>query len=183
MYHELTAEQIAQVQALLGIDKLIERDPDGRYTPPCGWSEYCNLAVSYGYHVIEENDTIRPTTAEERRARLLDKHGWPKEILILDNGGKTWDRYTVIYTGPCTHLTGGVAMYVGMSTRPFDPQGFGQHGELPGLYDLEDEHLMENVGHMGRRIKKFTTLPEDCQRLVMADYLEMWDIEKEKVGA
>jgi hypothetical protein len=75
---------------------------------------------------------------------------------IYDNGGKTLDRYEVVYDAYC-----GDGLYegVGMSEHPFHPQGFGQHGEVkPGR-------------HLGKRIK-FEDLPADCQKLVMSDLME-----------
>lgn len=75
-------------------------------------------------------------------------------IRIYDNGGKTVDRYTVVYMDRpwCT----GLYECVSMDEKPFHPMGFGQHSEAsPGL-------------HLGRRIK-LTDLPKDCQRLVLRD--------------
>lgn len=77
------------------------------------------------------------------------------KVKVFDNGGKTFDRYTVIYNAE--------GDYVAMSADPFHPQGFGQHGEkcLPGP-------------HLGKLID-FDDLPDDCKRLVrrdLADYAE-----------
>lgn len=76
-------------------------------------------------------------------------------IRIYDNGGKTCDRYTVIFMD-CPEYQPGTYAAVGMNERPFHPQGFGQHcTAMPGR-------------HLGRRIK-FEDLPPDCQKLVLAD--------------
>jgi len=74
------------------------------------------------------------------------------KVKVYDNRGATCDRYTVILNAQSD--------YVGMSSKPFDPQGFGQHGEgcLPGK-------------HLGKRIK-FEELPEDCKKLVRRDLLD-----------
>jgi hypothetical protein len=79
---------------------------------------------------------------------------------IYDNGGSTADRFTVFYGGRGTvrfdHRGARVRLCVGMSADPFNPQGFGQHGEgMPGR-------------HIGRRIA-WADLPSDCKRLVEAD--------------
>lgn len=75
-------------------------------------------------------------------------------IRCYDNGGKTYDRYTVIYMDEPDER--GLFSSVGMSEHPFAPCGFGQHGlALPGP-------------HLGKRIK-FEDLPEDCQKLVKRD--------------
>jgi hypothetical protein len=56
--------------------------------------------------------------------------------------------------------------YVGMSGRPYHPQGFCQHGDKQGIV----------VGpHLGKRIK-FNSLPYDCKRVVRRD---MQSYEKE----
>jgi len=76
-----------------------------------------------------------------------------KNLRIYDNGGKTFDRYTVIYMDqPERH---GYAC-LGMSEHPFHPQGFGQHG------------IAQPGRHLGRRIQ-FDQLPDDCQKLVQQE--------------
>jgi hypothetical protein len=87
-------------------------------------------------------------------------------ISCWDNGGETWDRYTVVYLDEEDDR--GMVPYVGMSERPFHPQGFGQHGEMP----------VGNVAYRGRGgvFKKriaFAELPPDCQRLVLQDLAEL----------
>ena len=69
-----------------------------------------------------------------------------KYPIAYDNGGKSFDRYTVIYNS-----TGD---YIAMSEHPTHPQGFGQHGEgiKPGR-------------HLGKRIP-INALPIDCRLLV-----------------
>ena len=78
-----------------------------------------------------------------------------QEIRCYDNGGKTFDRYTVIYMNDPEYKPGTFSC-VGMSEHPFHAQGFGQHSSaMPGR-------------HLGRRIK-FEELPPDCQKLVKQD--------------
>lgn len=94
--------------------------------------------------------------------------GVPRYVRCYDNGGKTMDRYTVCFIGRNSgqridrngHR---VFQAVAMSAAPFHPQGFGQHCESYG-----------SAGN-GRRIA-FTDLPEDCQRLVLSDYREIWNL-------
>jgi len=75
-------------------------------------------------------------------------------IRCYDDGGKSVDRYTVVYMDqPEGH---GHYNCVGMSAAPFHPQGVGQHS-------------IAKVGrHLGKRIK-FEDLPEDCQKMVRRD--------------
>jgi hypothetical protein len=70
---------------------------------------------------------------------------------VYDNGGKTFDRYSVYYENvEC--IKDGKKMYTcfGMSEHPFHPQGFGQHscGQLGK--------------HNGKKIS-WSELPEDCK--------------------
>jgi hypothetical protein len=142
-----------------------------------GWGWYAKQAFYHGYHVTADEaggGKVRKTTLEERQAKLIKQDGSPKEIMIFDNGGETWDRYTVIYTGPYIHLTGGAALYVGMSSNPFNPQGFGQHGELGRIYITHAE--LPDYLHLGKRLD-FQDLPEDCRTLVMNDYTDLWDLK------
>lgn len=83
---------------------------------------------------------------------------------IYDNGGKTFDRYTVYYSDrrgwgfPHDRNRNGKKIYpcVSMNAGPFNPLGFGQHGS-------------GSLGrHNGNRIA-FEDLPEDCKRLVRRD--------------
>jgi hypothetical protein len=55
-------------------------------------------------------------------------NGIPRYVRCYDNGGETFDRFTVVFSGRYRHLTGGEFWHVGMSEHPFHPQGFGQHG-------------------------------------------------------
>ena len=76
-------------------------------------------------------------------------------IRCYDNGGKTCDRYTVVYMAEPERQPNTFAA-LGMSAAPFHPQGFGQHcTAMPGK-------------HLGRRIL-FSALPDDCQKLVIRD--------------
>ena len=101
-----------------------------------------------------------------REERLLP-NGIPRWIRCYDNGGETFDRYTVVYTGRYKGRNG--CDYVGMSVHPFDPQGFGIHDTSREVIDRP------TYSHLGRKIA-FVELPEDCRRLVMIDYREIWRI-------
>ena len=77
-----------------------------------------------------------------------------KNLRIYDNGGKTIDRYTVIYMD-CPEARGLYAAR-GMNAHPFHPLGFGMFCTAqPGR-------------HLGKRIT-FDQLPVDCQKVVMQD--------------
>lgn len=90
----------------------------------------------------------------------------PRYIRIYDNGGETLDRYTVLFT---KKRVDGEFIGLGMSENPAHPQGFGQHFTSAEILDYPQS------SHLGKRIK-FEDLPEDCQRLVIEDYKDIWEI-------
>jgi len=94
-------------------------------------------------------------TIRQRKSRK----DYPDGVLgIYDNGGKTVDRYTVVYKNE--ESNGSIFWpYVGMSANPFHPQGFGQHGELKFRYTRQK----------GEKVINFAELPLDCQKLVKRD--------------
>ena len=76
-------------------------------------------------------------------------------LRIFDNGGKTYDRYTVLPPRWADRAVWrdipGMWVAIGASEHPFHPQGFGQHcSAAPGP-------------HLGRRIG-WAELPADVQR-------------------
>ena len=82
-----------------------------------------------------------------------------KRVKCYDNGGKTFDRYTVIYLDEPEAegaFAGNVYNSIGMSEHPQHPQGFGQHCTA------------ECGFHLGRRIP-FVSLPPDCRKAVEHD--------------
>ena len=118
---------------------------------------------------------------KNRRERLLPD-GTPKYVRCYDNGGKSFDRFTVVFTGRYRHNTGGQFIYVGMSCHPFHPQGFGQHGSSDTQIDTRPGGWAgPSIGRkhetLGTRIG-FNELPPDCQKLVMSDYCDLWSLKK-----
>lgn len=91
----------------------------------------------------------------------------PAHVRCYDNGGKTFDRFTVVFTRLQGKVKRGTCLYVGMSAEPFHPQGFGQHGEAAHAIDRP------RYSHLGKRID-FAKLPADCQKLVRQTYSELW---------
>ena len=104
------------------------------------------------------------------RKQHLMPNGIPRWIRCYDNG-ENGDRYTVVYTNRAI-VTGGEHTYVGMSAAPFHPQGVCQHGSHSTPIDRP------RYSHLGHKIK-FTDLPKDCQTIVIADYIILWDLESE----
>lgn len=114
---------------------------------------------------------------KQERAERLMPNGIPHYIRCYDNGGESFDRYTVLFTGnyrryktwELEKTRPRYYAYVAMSTNPFHPQGFGQH--------MDSDHLIDRpkYSHLGKKIK-FEDLPEDCQKLVLQDYRDTWNI-------
>jgi hypothetical protein len=90
-------------------------------------------------------------------------NGKRKTCRIYDDGGKTADRYTVVYR--VVRLSDGTRYYpyTGMGCTPFAPTGICQHGEARTPIDRPSGK------HLGKRIA-FESLNEDCQRVII-DYL------------
>lgn len=107
-----------------------------------------------------------------------------KNIIVLDNGGETFDRYTII-----DKKSGDM---IGSSDNPFHPQGFGQFcGNVADNYWVAaygyswrngcDVNLLTkrikyavnlfltDCGHVGKRVK-FTTLPANVQQFVKQSF-------------
>jgi hypothetical protein len=74
------------------------------------------------------------------------------DVRVYDNGGETFDRYTIVVENP---EDPGERSWLGSSENPFHPQGFGQH-----LGDSVQEGT-----HLGEKIK-FANLPEQVQKFV-----------------
>ena len=95
-----------------------------------------------------------------RRART----DYPDGVIgVYDNGGKTADRYTVVYEPyDCNHCTTDTFPYVNMSGAPYHPQGVCMHGETVG-------YRITGGWGTGQKVIAFDALPADCQRVVRED--------------
>lgn len=100
-------------------------------------------------------------------AKFLDGDCPSGVLAIFDNGGKTFDRYTVIYREVITGSRGEPWLgYRGMSEHPFDPQGFGIYSE----FSRWDMAAYRRAAY--RESCKWSTLPDDVKRAVRADCKE-----------
>jgi len=88
----------------------------------------------------------------ENDSSSLTAQSMDDEVVIWDNGGETWDRYTVTFPN-----YGGETW--GMDEHPSHPQGFGTYSG-----DFSVEHL-DSCEKIGKRIS-FAELPEACQKFV-----------------
>lgn len=76
---------------------------------------------------------------------------------IFDNGGATFDRFTIAFKGYRAAGYGMVYPYFAASENPTHPQGFGQHGE--SREPLTGKHL-------GQRVS-FESLPVAVQSFIL----------------
>ena len=114
------------------------------------------------------------SVSRKARVNSLMPNGIRKYVRVYDFGDETVDRYTVVYTGNYKKT---YFQYVGMSAAPYHPQGICQHGESPNQIDVVKgwPPAMGRRGHLGKRIS-FNVLPIDCQKVVMDDYMTIWNL-------
>jgi len=104
--------------------------------------------------MYEQGDGTMTDDKHTPTPEAIDK----EDLRYWDNGGKTVDRYGVVWPdGSC----------VSMSGAPFHPQGFCQHGNSVFEPDCE-EHDGDLYSFLGRMIS-FNDLPADCQTVVERD--------------
>lgn len=89
-----------------------------------------------------------------------------KNIIVFDNNGETFDRFTII-----DKTTGEM---IGASSNPFHPQGFGQHcGNIllskPQSTIKERINEFKKYGSLGKVID-FATLPGDVQQFAKQSF-------------
>lgn len=111
------------------------------------------------------------------RQEQLMPAGVPRWIRVYDNGGRTADRYTVVFTGAYRRI--GLKRHerptmwhvvAGMSGEPYWPQGVCMHSEYPNIIDRPTS------SHLGRRVK-FDKLPVDVRYAIIQTYVDLWNLE------
>lgn len=99
----------------------------------------------------------------------------PKEVLaVMDNGGKTFDRYTVFYvpTKAMREEYPHRGMWIGfrgMSERPSSPNGFGIYEEMEAYKVAEYRYRAK------RDYATWSSLPKEVQDVVRRDCKEFRD--------
>lgn len=105
-----------------------------------------------------------------RLAPIIDGKRIAKNIRLYDNGGKTSDRCTAVFTGNYKGRT--QCSYVAFNHVPHSPNmGFWMHGEDRNIIDKP------TYSHLGKKIK-FSDLPVECKKLLMDEYCDLWDLPK-----
>lgn len=106
----------------------------------------------------------------DRKTSLMP-NGIPRYVRIYDNGGKTADRFTVVFTGRYRkNRRRDQFVILGMDDKPFNPQGIGMHGGYDYLIDRP------SYSHLGKKIA-FSSLPVDCQRCALNTYRSIWGLD------
>jgi len=109
------------------------------------------------------------TKKQAARIASLLPNGKPKKVRCYDNGGRTADRFTVVFSGHWRGKTIGWTSLLHMSSAPYHPQGVGIHDQVQGTPDHP------RYSHLGKKIS-FDALPADCQKAVLEDYKVLWDL-------
>lgn len=115
---------------------------------------------------------------DKKRAERLMPGEIPKYVRCYDNGGNSADRYTVVFTGKYPGKKPRECNYRAMSSNPFHPQGVGLFCWNEDMIDTNNSGFAPAVGrknHLGTRIP-FSDLTEECQKLIISDYKEIWGI-------
>lgn len=102
-------------------------------------------------------------TPRRQSAKFLDGDCPSGVLAIFDNGGKTFDRYTVIYREAWEYDRTWYVGYRGMSEHPSSPQGFGIYGEMT-RWEMADYRRRAY-----RESAKWSSLPDEVKRVVRAD--------------
>lgn len=99
-----------------------------------------------------------------RRAPKRFIEGAPKELIaVYDNGGKTLDRYTAVYSDSFLYRGQWWTFYRGMSEDPFSPGGYGIMGEI-SRYDLSAYR-----NRVYRQYVSYDSLPEQVKKSIELD--------------
>jgi hypothetical protein len=103
-----------------------------------------------------------------------------RRYILLDNGGRTADRYTILDAHLDEH---GQHQFGAFNERPFSPDGFGQHGSIPS--SAFRIHKREHFRALGRRTR-IETLGPDAKRFAeefmqtQSSELGVWDNEDQE---
>lgn len=103
-------------------------------------------------------------TPRRQSKKFLDGDCPAGVLAIYDNGGKTFDRYTVFYREVIPGPRGEPWLwYRGMSERPCDPQGFGIAAEIQAY------EAAAYRARVYRESCKWSSLPAEVQDVVRRD--------------
>ena len=122
-------------------------------------------------------------TLKEQRLQRLLPNGYPRYVRVYDNGGKTTDRFVVVFSGRYNNRVESRKrqyLHLAMSENPLSPQGFCQLDSHDHIIDVDEkEHRWTpsygKSNHLGKRIH-WHELPEDCRKAALHAYKEIWNL-------
>ena len=96
-----------------------------------------------------------------------------RKVVVLDNGGETCDRYTIIFRE--------TADIYGCSSNPFHPMGIGGYcTNANQIFRMSNTSETKNrlsvnlylkeCKNIGKRVKDLNTLPEDVKKYIKKIY-------------
>ena len=92
----------------------------------------------------------------------------PRYIRCYDNGGKTIDRYTCVFTGRYRKRFENKFIDLSSSPDPYSPTGVGSIGESDVQIDKP------TYSHLGKKVS-FDTLPTEVKAYIVSVYTEIWN--------
>lgn len=130
------------------------------------WKKYFKNDHTACCFTVKDFDNPRYPKKQIDLTHHVDDCGETKILAIYDNGGETFDRYTVVYDNEWHIKTGHEEdkLYecLSMSENPTHPQGVGQHSSC------------QNGDHLGKKIT-FEELPLKCKEVVNKELESMID--------
>ena len=116
------------------------------------------------------------TKRQTARIESLLPNGQPKKVRVYDNGGKTADRFTVVFTGNYNKIgkkrgdaRTNCYYAVSMSDNPCHPQGVYLIDAYTNIIDYP------SYKRLGKKIK-FENLSDDCKKVIIEDYKDIWQL-------
>jgi hypothetical protein len=87
-------------------------------------------------------------------------------IDLWDNGGRTADRYTIAISGVQEVDGKAYTIFLGASSDPFHPQGFGQHSHDIPTREYVGNMRIQRHRNLGKRIT-WAMLPDKVKQFVI----------------
>jgi len=107
-------------------------------------------------------------------------YAYGKQSKLIKTPTGSADRYTVILSGRYKGRPVGRCEYLVMSGAPFHPLGIGMWDEAAGVIDAPKGFTpkLGSKSPFGARRIPFRKLPEDCRKLVIRHYEELWQLKE-----
>lgn len=125
--------------------------------------------------------------SNQARLNRLLPNGYPRYVRVYDNGGRTADRYIVVFSGRYGNRIprrDRQYYHLAMSENPLSPNGVCMLEGTDHIIDVDEkEHRWAPSygasNHLGKRIH-WHTLPAPCIKAALHAYKELWDLYAEE---